>query len=85
MRLTRRDVLSGTAASLAAPHSARAAWPERQITLVHGFGHADLLARILSDRLPARLGQNVVVEGRPGAGGRLPPSRSRAPPPTATR
>ena len=72
MKPTRRAVIAGAVASLAVPRRAQAAWPERPITLVHGFGpggNADVLARLLSDRLPARLGQSVVVEARPGAGG----------------
>jgi tripartite-type tricarboxylate transporter receptor subunit TctC len=72
MTPTRRAVIAGAVASLAVPRPAHAAWPERPITLVHGFGpggNADVLARLLSDRLPARLGQSVVVEARPGAGG----------------
>jgi tripartite-type tricarboxylate transporter receptor subunit TctC len=72
MRPTRRAVIAGAIGALAIPRRARAAWPERPITLVHGFGpggNADVLARLLSDRLPAGLGQSVVVEARPGAGG----------------
>jgi tripartite-type tricarboxylate transporter receptor subunit TctC len=59
----------GTALS----NSATAAWPERPITLVHGFGtggNADLISRAVADRLAARLGQPVVVEAKPGGGGR---------------
>jgi tripartite-type tricarboxylate transporter receptor subunit TctC len=69
---TRRDVLAGGVASLLAPQAANAAWPDRAITLVHGFapgGNADVLARLMGNLLPARLGQSVVVEPRPGAGG----------------
>jgi tripartite-type tricarboxylate transporter receptor subunit TctC len=50
-----------------------ATWPERTITLVHGFGaggNADVTARVVAERLQALLGQNVVVEPKPGAGGR---------------
>ncbi len=53
---------------------ASAAWPERSIALVHGFGgggNIDSISRIVADRLSARLGQSVVVESRTGAGGRL--------------
>jgi len=56
------------------PHSAVAAWPERPITLLHGFGaggNGDLTARVVAERLSARLGQSVVVEPKPGAGGRV--------------
>ena len=45
--------------------AAEAAWPERTITLMHGFGaggNADVIARIVADRLSARLGQPVVVD-----------------------
>ena len=56
------------------PSSAAAAWPERPITLLHGFGaggNGDLTARVVAERLSARLGQSVVVEPKPGAGGRV--------------
>src|SRR5262245_61736556 len=50
---------------------AQAAWPERPITLTHGFaagGGVDATARILADGLSRRLGQPVLVESKPGAG-----------------
>jgi tripartite-type tricarboxylate transporter receptor subunit TctC len=56
------------------PGLAAAAWPERTITLVHGFGtggNADVIARIVADRLSERLGQPVIVETKTGAGGRV--------------
>jgi len=68
---TRRLLLAG--AGLAAlPLPARAAWPERPIRVVVPFaagGNADTIARLLQPRLQERLGQPVVVENRPGAGG----------------
>lgn len=71
--LSRRAVLGGLgAAAFARP--AAAAWPERPITLVHGFGvggNADVISRIVAERLAARLGQPVVVEAKTGAGGRI--------------
>jgi tripartite-type tricarboxylate transporter receptor subunit TctC len=51
-----------------------AAWPEKGITLVHGFGgggNIDSISRIVAERLSLRLGQPVVVEPRAGAGGRM--------------
>jgi tripartite-type tricarboxylate transporter receptor subunit TctC len=70
-RYTRRSAIAGAVAALAvAP--ARADWPDRPITMVHGFppgGPTDLVARLVADGLTRRLGQRVVVEGRPGASG----------------
>ena len=61
--------LAGLAAAILAPHGASAAWPERPISLVHGFapgGGADVTARIIGEALAARLGQPVLVEFQTG-------------------
>jgi tripartite-type tricarboxylate transporter receptor subunit TctC len=68
--LTRRTVIAGLAGLAATP--ARADWPDRPITIIHGFpagGPSDLVARILADGLSRALGQQVIVETRPGASG----------------
>lgn len=49
-------------------------WPSKPLRIVHGFGGGgpvDLQARLLSGPLSERLGQSVLVEGKPGAGGTL--------------
>jgi tripartite-type tricarboxylate transporter receptor subunit TctC len=50
------------------------AWPNRPITIVVSFGAggtADILARMIGEELSTALGQPVVIENRPGAGGNL--------------
>jgi len=54
--------------------AAAQAYPSRTITLVVAFpagGYADSFARIIGDRLSAKLGQPVVIENRGGAGGNI--------------
>jgi tripartite-type tricarboxylate transporter receptor subunit TctC len=54
--------------------SARAAWPDRPITIIVHFapgGANDLLGRLIASELGPVLGQNVVVENRPGANGNI--------------
>lgn len=84
--ITRRGfVAAGAGAALLPATLARAAaWPERTIQLVHGFGvggNADVISRIVAERLGARLGQSVIVEPRTGAGGRIAAAfAAKAPP-----
>ena len=77
MRLSRRRFLqfAGAAALAARPRPARAdTWPNRVVKLDVGFppgGGMDSAGRILANRLSEIWGQQVVVENRPGAGGRI--------------
>jgi len=51
---------------------AHAAWPEKPITVTVGFGAGgttDVVARAVGELLSRDLGQPVVIENRPGAGG----------------
>lgn len=52
--------------------TASAAWPDKVIRIVVPFaagGSTDLVARKIAEGLSQRLGANVIVENRPGAGG----------------
>lgn len=58
-------------AALALPAVAQE-FPDRALRIVHGFGpggNADTVARIVAEEMSKGLGQPVVVESRPGAGG----------------
>jgi tripartite-type tricarboxylate transporter receptor subunit TctC len=70
--ITRRAALAGLSAFAVTPALSKGAWPERSITLVHGFppgGPVDVLARILAEPLSKSLGQRLAVESKPGATG----------------
>ncbi|MEI6161809.1 MAG: tripartite tricarboxylate transporter substrate-binding protein, partial [Roseococcus sp.] len=62
-------------APLATPALAQAqAWPQRPIRIIVPFppgGSNDVIARPLAEKLQQRLGQPVVIENRPGAGGAI--------------
>jgi tripartite-type tricarboxylate transporter receptor subunit TctC len=51
-----------------------AAYPERPISMIVPFaagGAIDIIARVLSEPLSKALGQTIVIENRPGAGGNI--------------
>jgi tripartite-type tricarboxylate transporter receptor subunit TctC len=77
-RYARRHLIGAAAGALVVPvlpaFAQGAGYPNRSIRWVVPFpagGATDLLARVLAQRLGERLGQSVVVENRPGAGGTL--------------
>lgn len=56
------------------PMGAQAAWPEKPIRIIVPFapgGPADTIARVLGRGLTQKLGAQVVVENKPGAGGNI--------------
>jgi len=73
----RRAVLAAlmaVPAALAATGTAQAAWPDKPITLIVCFpagGGTDIAMRLISTPLGEALGQPVVVDNRPGAGGNI--------------
>jgi tripartite-type tricarboxylate transporter receptor subunit TctC len=77
MMLSRRKLLlaAGANALPALPRRARAdTYPSRPIQMIVGFppGSApDIVARLAGEWLAERLGQNFVVENRPGAGSNI--------------
>src|SRR5712671_2026722 len=78
MKLPRRQFLHlapGAAALLAMSRFARAqAYPTRPVRLIVPFGPAgatDITARLIGQWLSERLGQQFVIENRPGAGGNV--------------
>jgi len=78
MKLRRRQFLHWAAGAAAFPAVSRIAraqiYPTRPVRLVVGFaaGQAiDILARLIAQLLSERLGQQFIVENRPGAGGNI--------------
>jgi tripartite-type tricarboxylate transporter receptor subunit TctC len=76
--MRRRRFLQLAAAAAAVPAAGRAAlaqaYPDRPIHLIVGFpagGQVDIIARVAAQWIGEQLGQTVVVENRPGAGGNI--------------
>jgi tripartite-type tricarboxylate transporter receptor subunit TctC len=69
-----RMLFAGLLLAATAPAWAQAPFPSRTITMIVPLpagGTADILARIAAEQLREALGQNVVVENRPGGAGGL--------------
>jgi tripartite-type tricarboxylate transporter receptor subunit TctC len=88
MKLRRRQFLGLAAGAAALPALSRIAkaqaYPTRPVRLIIGFppgSASDILARIISQWLTERLGQPVIVEAKPGAGGNISVQTVLAAPP----
>jgi tripartite-type tricarboxylate transporter receptor subunit TctC len=78
MKLPRRAFMhlaAGAAALPGVPHVARAqAYPSRPVRIVVGFpagGATDIMARLMGEWLTQRLGQQFIIENKPGASGNI--------------
>jgi len=74
MRRTHVAGLLAVALLMAAPPTFAQEWPSRPVHILVGFGAGggtDVATRILADGLSESLGQQFIVENRPGAGGSI--------------
>ena len=78
MRIPRRRFLYQVAGAAAFPPLSRIAWaqayptrPVRLIVAVAPGGGADILARLMGQWLSERLGQQLIIDNRPGGGGNI--------------
>jgi tripartite-type tricarboxylate transporter receptor subunit TctC len=78
MKLPRRRFLHLAASAAALPMVSRSVWaqvyPTRPVRIIVGFpagGGSDLVARVIGQLLSERLGQQFIIENRPGAAGNI--------------
>ena len=72
--LSRRQLLIAASAAVPSIAAAQTTWPSKPIRWIVNFppaGAADILSRTLAEWFGAKLGQPIVVENKPGAGGLL--------------
>lgn len=66
--------LAGGLLALPALAQSEAAWPNRAVRVIVPFpasGATDLVARVVAQRVSQELGQSLVIDNRPGAGGTI--------------
>jgi tripartite-type tricarboxylate transporter receptor subunit TctC len=74
VRLVLATLIVASAAAAVAPAASAQAWPNRPIRLILPFppgGATDVIARTVGTPLGARLGQQIVVDNRPGSNGNI--------------
>jgi tripartite-type tricarboxylate transporter receptor subunit TctC len=73
-RIAAMGLLALLGLGLTRPAAAQEAWPSKTIRLVVAFapgGSTDIIARMLAAKMTDLLGQQVIVENKPGAGGNI--------------
>ncbi|MBR1198338.1 tripartite tricarboxylate transporter substrate binding protein [Bradyrhizobium sp. AUGA SZCCT0158] len=89
-KLTRRTLVTGSAAMLCAPSvktEAQTAWPARQIRILVPYpagGQTDGIARAFGDYLARQVGKTVIIENKAGAGGVIGVSEAKRAEPDGT-
>jgi tripartite-type tricarboxylate transporter receptor subunit TctC len=74
MRLLKIGILVLAAIGVLAPSAARAEWPDKPVRIIIpyvGGAMGDVVTRLLSEGLRQQLGQPVIIENKPGAGGNI--------------
>src|SRR5712691_4723418 len=71
LRMLLSAVMATALAAMASGQAAAQPYPNRPIKMIVPFapGGADVIARLVGDRISAALGQPVVIENRPGGAG----------------
>ena len=74
MSLRRRPFLAGIGFAAIAATARAQSWPAKPVRLVVPYpagGSTDVLARVIAEKLTTALGQQVIVDNKPGASGNL--------------
>ena len=82
-----RAICAACMLAVAGPAVAQSGYPTKSIRLIVAFepgGSTDIIARLVGQKLSERLGQQVIVDNRGGAGGTIGTEIAAKAPRTAT-